>query len=268
MLIVIKWYGAFRVKDGEVVEKYIFPEEKRAAILKDIRDGNFDILSDFIEDDEVVIEGEIGDKKELISTAIEVAKLEMRDNLGDDYRLIEALNTYDDIVSTINLMDERLLEWEKIEEIKGEKDRIQVLMEDRLKDLEKMRDEISKEIERRANSICPNISYLVGPIIAARLIASAGSLKRLAKLPASTIQVLGAEEAFFRHLKSGSKCPKHGIIFRVPMVRNSPKRLRGKIARTLAAKIAIAARVDYYKGEFIGDKLKDDLLKRVEEVKK
>ena len=266
-MIVIKWYGAFKVREGKIVDEYIFPPERRGEIIRNIKRGNLDILADFIGEGEVRIEGEIGNKKDLISTAIEIAKLDMRENLGDDYRLIEALNTYDDVVSTINLMGERLLEWKKIEEIKGEKDHIQILLEERIKDLEKVRDEISREIEKRANIICPNISYLVGPIIAARLIASAGSLRRLAKLPASTIQVLGAEEAFFRHLKSGAKCPKHGIIFRVPLVRNSPRKFRGKIARALASKIAIAARVDYYGNEFVGEKLKEELIKRVEEIK-
>ncbi len=266
-MIVIRWYGAFKIEDGKVVDEYIFPPERRAEILKNVRMGDFSMLREFIGDDTAIIEGEIKDKKELISTAIEMARIEMREKLGEDYKLIESLNTYDDIVSTLNLMNERILEWRKIEEIKGEKDSIHILLEDELKSLEKMRDEITKDIERRAKKICPNLSELVGPVIAARLIASAGSLKRLAKLPASTIQVLGAEESFFRHLKSGAKCPKHGIIFRVPMVRNAPKNLRGKIARSLAAKIAIAARVDYYGGKFIGEELKEEMEKRVEEIK-
>lgn len=264
---MIKWYGAFKIENGKIVDEYPFPKDRRAEILEHLRRGDFSILSDFIEGEEVHVEGEIKNKKDLILTAIELAKLEMRKNLGEDYKLIESLNTYDDIVSTLNLMGERIIEWGKIYEIKGEKDGIHILLETELKSLEKLRDKISLEIEERAKHICPNLSALVGPIIAARLIASAGSLKRLAKLPASTIQVLGAEESFFRHLKSGAKCPKHGIIFRVPMVRNAPKNLRGKIARSLAAKIAIAARVDYYGGEFIGEKLKEEMAKRVEEIK-
>ena len=265
---MIKWYGAFKVVDGKIVDKFIFPDEERVNILRELKRGNFSILSDFIGDDKILIEGEIKDRRALISTAINLAKLEMVDRLGEDYRLIETLHTYDDIISTINLLEERLLEWEKIEEIKNEEDNIQILIREEVQRLKEVRDKVSSEIERRAGIICPNLSHLVGPIIAAKLIASAGGLKRLAKLPASTIQVLGAEEAFFRHLRTGAKCPKHGIIFRVPIVRNSPKRIRGKIARTLASKIAIAARVDYYHGEFIGDKLKDELLKRVDEVKK
>jgi len=265
---VIKWYGAFKIVNGEIVDEYIFPKGERTYILKALKNGDFSVLSEFIGDDKVIIEGEIKDKDELISTAIELTKIEMTERLGEDYLLIEALNTYDDIISTLNLLEERLLEWRKIEEIKGKKDDIQLLIEGETEKLKEMRDEIGREIEKRAQKICPNLSYLVGPIIAARLIASAGGLRRLATLPASTIQVLGAEEAFFRHLKSGAKCPKHGIIFRVPMVRNSPKKIRGKIARTLASKIAIAARVDYYGGKFIGEKLKEELEKRMEEIKK
>jgi len=263
---VIKWYGAFKIEGREIKEKYIFPDEQRAKILTRIRRGDYTMLP--FEDDKIIFEGEIKDKSSLISTAIEVAKNEMREGLGEDYILIENLNTYDDLISTINLLSERLAEWERIAEIKGKEENSAEMLRDEIENLEKLRDEIADEIDRMSKDICPNLAYLVGSIIAARLIASAGGLRRLATLPASTIQVLGAEDAFFRHLKSGAKCPKHGIIFRVPWVRNSPKKLRGKVARTLAGKIAIAAKVDYYKGNFIGDKLKEEMEKRMEEIRK
>ncbi len=262
---MIKWYGAFKIENGKVVDEYIFPEDKRDEILIKIRDGDYTPLP--FSDEQIEIRGEIKDKNGLISTAIKIAKKEMRKKLGDDYILVEMLYTYDDIISILNLTNERLLEWEKITEIKGKKEDVESLLEDEKENLEKLRDTISTKIESLANKVCPNLSTLVGPIIAARLIASAGSLKRLATLPSSTIQVLGAEEAFFRHLKSGAKCPKHGIILRVPWVRNSPKKLRGKIARTLAAKIAMAAKIDYYGGEFVGDNLKEDMERRVNEVR-
>ena len=98
------------------------------------------------------------------------------------------------------------------------------------------------------NNIAPNLSAIAGPTIGARLIAKSGGLMKLAKLPSSTIQVLGAEKALFRSLKSGSRPPKHGIIFQHDKVHSSPKWQRGKIARSLASKIAIAARIDVFRG--------------------
>ncbi len=266
-MIVIKWYGAFKIENGKVVKKLIFPDEMRTEILKRIRAGNFEDIA-ALGDDEIKIEGEIKDKESMIKTAIELAKMEMKDALGEDYILIETLNTYDDIISILNLLNERLIEWEKISEIKGRQEEMEEILKREIKTLENLRDETSAKIEELGNTLCPNLTHLVGSIIAARLIASAGGLGRLARLPASTIQVLGAEGAFFRHLKSGAKCPKHGIIFRVPYVRNASKKVRGKIARSLASKIAIAARMDYYRGEFIGNELKMEIERRVAEVQK
>ncbi|MFP3144238.1 MAG: C/D box methylation guide ribonucleoprotein complex aNOP56 subunit [Caldisphaera sp.] len=131
---------------------------------------------------------------------------------------------------------------------------------------------LRKDLDSYATSVmkevAPNVTELVGPLLGARLISIAGGLERLATMPASTIQVLGAEKALFRALKTGGRPPKHGIIFQYPEIYKSPKWQRGKIARALAAKIAIAAKVDAFSGRFIGDKLKEELEKRIEEIKK
>jgi len=86
-------------------------------------------------------------------------------------------------------------------------------------------------------------------------------------LPASTIQVLGAEKALFKHLIKGTPPPKHGFIFQHPLVRNAKRWQRGKISRAIAAKLAIAAREDYFGGNNISDKLLADIEERVEEIK-
>jgi len=88
----------------------------------------------------------------------------------------------------------------------------------------------------------------------------------MAKLPASTIQVLGAEKALFRALKTKARPPKHGIIFQHPLIHDAKRWQRGKIARALAGKLAIAARVDAFSGKYAGDALKADLEKRIEEI--
>ncbi len=135
-------------------------------------------------------------------------------------------------------------------------------------ELYKLRRQLTQYIEQVMKEVAPNITALVGPLLGARLISLAGGLDKLARMPASTIQVLGAEKALFRALRTGGKPPKHGIIFQYPDIHRSPKWQRGKIARALAAKLAIAAKVDAFTGRFIGDKLREDLRRRIEEIKR
>ncbi len=135
-------------------------------------------------------------------------------------------------------------------------------------ELYRLRRQLTEYIEQIMKEVAPNITALVGPLLGARLISLAGGLDKLARLPASTIQVLGAEKALFRALRTGGKPPKHGIIFQYPDIHRSPRWQRGKIARALAAKLAIAAKVDAFSGRFIGDKLREDLRKRIEEIKR
>ena len=122
------------------------------------------------------------------------------------------------------------------------------ILSDNVINLVKVRDKMLNYISDLMNNVAPNLSAIAGPTIGARLIAKSGGMMKLARLPSSTIQVLGAEKALFRSLKSGSRPPKHGIIFQHDKVHSSPKWQRGKIARSLAAKIAIAARIDVFRG--------------------
>lgn len=133
--------------------------------------------------------------------------------------------------------------------------------------LYQVRRNLEKYIDEAMYEVAPNVRGLVGPLLGARLIALAGGLSKLATLPASTIQVLGAEKALFRALRYGAKPPKHGVIFQHPLIHKSPKWQRGKIARALAAKLAIAARIDAFTGEYRADELQEDLEKRVEEIR-
>ncbi|MEM4717375.1 MAG: C/D box methylation guide ribonucleoprotein complex aNOP56 subunit [Desulfurococcaceae archaeon] len=135
-------------------------------------------------------------------------------------------------------------------------------------DLYKLRETLERYIDTVMKEVSPNITSLVGPKLGARLLSLAGGLEKMAKLPASTIQVLGAEKALFRALRTGGKPPKHGVIFQHPAIHKSPRWQRGKIARALAAKLAIAAKVDFFSGRFVGDKLSIELEQRVEEIKK
>ncbi len=131
-------------------------------------------------------------------------------------------------------------------------------LELKLSSIQKALDEYLKE---SAKQRMPNITYLIEYKLAAELLGKAGSLERLAMLPASTIQLLGAEKALFKHLKYGGRPPKHGILYRLPEISAAERRERGRIARIYATKISIASRADAFSKRFIADKLKESLVR-------
>merc|ERR1719360_230717 len=93
-------------------------------------------------------------------------------------------------------------------------------------------------------AIAPNLTILVGELVGARLISHAGSLMNLAKHPASTVQILGAEKALFKALKTKHDTPKYGLIYHASLVGQASTKMKGKVSRMLAAKAALACRVD------------------------
>ena len=130
----------------------------------------------------------------------------------------------------------------------------------------KLRKNLEEYITEVMEEVAPNMSALVGPVLTARLISLAGGLENLAKRPASTLQVLGAEKALFRSLKTGARPPKHGIIFQHALVNQAPKWQRGKIARVISGKLSIASRIDAFGGEFLGEQLNKEINKKVDEI--
>jgi nucleolar protein 56 len=126
---------------------------------------------------------------------------------------------------------------------------------------------LSDHIEVAMETVAPNVKELLTATVGARIIAKAGSLARLAVLPASTIQVLGAEKALFRALKTGARPPKHGLLFQHPLVHSAPKWQRGKIARAVASKVAIAARLDYFRHSGKDAAIQDKLNTRITEIR-
>jgi nucleolar protein 56 len=125
---------------------------------------------------------------------------------------------------------------------------------------------LTEHIEVSMENIAPNVKELLTATVGARIIAKAGSLNKLAFLPSSTIQVLGAEKALFRSLKTGARPPKHGILFQHPLIHSSPRWQRGKIARAIASKVAIAARIDLYRHSGKDSSVSDKLKMRIEEI--
>ena len=131
-----------------------------------------------------------------------------------------------------------------------------------------LRKNMENYVDKTMEEVAPNTRAVAGALLGARLIAVAGSLQNLALKPASTIQVLGAEKALFRSLKTGARPPKHGLIFQHSLLHDAKRWQRGKIARVLAGKLAIAARADAFGGgRYIGDALKADIDKRLAEIR-
>ncbi|KZT13129.1 Nop-domain-containing protein [Laetiporus sulphureus 93-53] len=106
------------------------------------------------------------------------------------------------------------------------------------------RTQLAEYLRNRMNAIAPNLTVLVGDLVGARLISHAGSLLNLAKHPASTIQILGAEKALFRALKTKHDTPKYGLIYHASLIGQAPPKLKGKMARMVATKAALSIRVD------------------------
>ena len=134
-------------------------------------------------------------------------------------------------------------------------------------ELYKFREKSEAYVGDVLKEVAPNMTAVVGAPLSAKLISIAGSLQNLAKMPASTLQVLGAEKALFRSLKTGARPPKHGVIFQHTAIHQAPRWQRGKIARALSGKLTIAARVDAFKGDFMGEKLRDIVNKKIEQIK-
>ena len=120
---------------------------------------------------------------------------------------------------------------------------IQALAEQVLS-LTEYRIQLFEYLKNRMNAIAPNLTILVGELVGARLISHAGSLMNLAKQPASTVQILGAEKALFRALKTKHDTPKYGLIYHASLIGQASPKNKGKISRVLAAKAALATRVD------------------------
>jgi nucleolar protein 56 len=135
---------------------------------------------------------------------------------------------------------------------------LEVAFED-LKDKYQMREELESYIEEVVEDEMGNLTAFMEPMLVAKLLAHAGSLETLAKKPASTVQMYGAEKALFRYLKGEGTPPKHGVIYEHRFVNSLPEEKRGKMSRFMANKISIAARLDYYGGDFKGDELREEI---------
>jgi len=203
----------------------------------------------------------------LQAVCIAAAERSVREHYsGKDAELLQMVRTLDEVDTVVNLLSERAADWYMVRHPAfSRKYRrtpahilVRTMRENSRGALGKVAGEIgqladtrtalAKEVSARANDVMPNTSALIGGLVAARLMAQAGGLLPLSRLPASAIQVLGARTALFAHLKTHTPSPKHGIIFQHRRVHNAPRDVRGRVARVLAGKLGIAARLDYFRG--------------------
>merc|ERR1719210_412267 len=129
-----------------------------------------------------------------------------------------------------------------------------------------MRKTLHDYLKAKMDLVAPNLASLIGEVIGARLISHAGSLTNLAKYPASTVQILGAEKALFRALKTKGNTPKYGLIFHSTFIGRAAAKNKGRISRFLANKASIACRMDCFSEEpnpIIGAALKKQVEDRL-----
>ena len=180
------------------------------------------------------------------------------DSLTLDKHLIQTIQALDDAHTSLNLISERLCTWHAhttgesrlvIDELLSKKKLeppISNLKQTYLQ-IQQLIEILSDHIDEEAPKIFPAMVELLDSQLTVRLVSCAGSLAKLARLPSSTIQLLGAEKALFRHMSDGSLPPKHGVLYQHPSVKGSQRKNKGKVTRSLASKVAIAAKIDYYR---------------------
>jgi nucleolar protein 56 len=130
-------------------------------------------------------------------------------------------------------------------------------------DMFKQRKDLAEYLENAAREAIPNMNAIAGPVLASRMLSIAGGLEKMAKMPASTIQILGAEKALFRHMREKTKAPKYGVLFSHPYIQKAPKDKKGKVARIISAKLSLAARTDFFSGEDRSEQFRSGLEKQV-----
>ena len=244
------------------------------------------------------------DRALLHAAMVEVAKRRMRRAVRPEDHLKQAVAAVDDLQSQENLVLERLREWyglhfpelarmvddetyldllvthgrrdgmpyPNLESVGGE---LGDAEEREVRELARLAQGITSRraamevyVDRAIRDLAPNVTDLTGPMIAARLVTLAGGVQDLARVPSGTIQLLGAERALFRHLRTGSKPPKHGVLFLHPLVHGAAPWQRGAVARALAGKIALAARADAYTHRRISAELTVNLARTIDDIRR
>lgn len=282
------WFGIFMLDDDRIAGAELFRKDLQAIaniLIKEPLLLRGRIAGSDIRD--LAVEyGFVSSREEYDSLLhelnIRLVKEQMSQAVTQDRQIIAAVEAIDDINDTANILAERLREWYLMFNetglqggelakhiIKSEEPELKTMqgLAGSLIGLYEARFSIEEYLKDGMLQLAPNLTNIAGYILGARLLSIAGSLEKLASMPSSTVQVIGANNALFKHLKGKAPSPKHGLIFRHPFINTSPKKLRGKIARAVASKISLAARCDYYSGE-LKESLMEELKTKVEDIKK
>jgi len=206
---------------------------------------------------EIDLDGQNIDLSLLRSASILQVKYRIEKSLTPDKNLIQAIEALDEAHTIFNLVSERYITWHsqltgspriKLEKI-IEKDNLPPQI-DKLKrfitSIQELVSSLSNYLDLESPKVFPALVEILGTQLAVRMVASAGELSKLARMPSSTIQLLGAEKALFRHMSDGSPPPKHGFLYQHPTIKKSSPKNKGKNSRKLAAKVAIASKLDYF----------------------
>lgn len=185
------------------------------------------------------------------------AKNAIQKSLTPDKNLVQSIKALDDVHTTFNLMSERFTTWYsqltgsplcKLEKILERTDLPSHMLSLReyIVSTKDLISQLSRYLDSESPKIFPNLVDILGTQLAVRIVSLAGDLSKLARMPASTIQLLGAEKALFRHMADGSPPPKHGVLYQHPNVKKANGKDKGRTSRKLSAKVAIASKLDYY----------------------
>jgi nucleolar protein 56 len=279
LCLITKWFGTFLCTEEGIVEKVLAPKtaqgieqrlrkiaegallssETRLAKGKSVLVserrleplGTFDPLNPVFSQP-LAAEDYGYSASVLHNAALSVVQEQTRQRLlAPDLEVMQMVNAVDDLIQIANLLAEREASWSQLPNSEEKRQPFLAVAAAVRTEMERLQTQIDADMHR----IAPNLSALAGPLIGARLIALAGGLERLALLPGSTIQLLGAEKALFRYKKEGGRPPKHGILFQHPLVNRAQRQDRGRRARTLAATLAIAVKADVYSHQDIHESL-------------
>ncbi len=292
MYLVTKWFGTFLFDENILVDFSLFPRDaeklgrvfiamRKAEILEQERRlcsgsvvvnesrlsslGSYEPRNEWFSSVELSFSDYNFSFSLLQQALICCADFFIKEDLQrKDYQIIQMINSIDELYQTQNILQERIQSWNSFPTV----EKYIKPVKDLLSQVNEQRDWYEQMVTDEIQSIAPNTSSLIGPILTSRLLSIAGTMRRLACFPASTIQLLGAEKAFFRFKKEGGKPPKHGLIFQHPLINNAPRQCRGRIARLLASKIMLAARADVFTKNLIADQLRASLKQGVMQIKK
>lgn len=243
----IMWYGV--VRNGKIY-RFINLEKDYIKILNMLRSG-------IIPETEKNPSETIPDLREII---LSYEKERINEEFSGDQYIIKIYSVKRELDEIINLYLEKLLSIYMIMDINYGNDPcayFNKLLNSDVNDIDRLianmgielcqfREKISDYLYSKLNNYMPNTVKLIGYDLCLEFLWKSGGLKNLVKYPASTLQILGAEKSFFKHMRTGSPSPKYGILFNYPGLSSLPVKKRGKIARIIANKMAITIKMDYF----------------------